>query len=67
MRLKVKNGDLVRNIWTGEIFVVTDYRGYDYCKGTNTKGVEITLKRWDLEVYDGVNKWKGHKKGDWVE
>jgi len=66
MRLQLKAGDLVRNQWTGELFVVVS-QGYDYCEAHNSKGQEVKLKKWDLEVYDGINKWKGHKKADWVE
>ena len=61
MRLKVKLGDLVRNIWTGELFVITKPRGYEYVRGHNVKGLEVKLALWNLEVYDGINKWRGHK------
>ena len=60
MRLQLKQGDLVRNQWTGELFVVIS-QGYDYCEATDTKGREVRLKKWDLELYNGLDKWITHK------
>ena len=60
MRLHLKEGDLVRNEWTGEIFVVIS-QGYDYCEAYDTKGRKVTQKKWDLQVYNGHDKWITHK------
>ena len=60
MRLHLEAGDLVRNQWTGEIFVVIS-QGYDYCEAYNTKGQQVRLKKWDLELYNGLDKWITHK------
>ena len=60
MRLQLKAGDLVRNQYTGELFVVVS-QGYDYCEAHNSKGREVRLKKWDLELYNGLDKWITHK------
>ena len=60
MRLQLKQGDLVRNEWTGELFVVIS-QGYEYCEAHNSKGQEVKLNKWDLEVFDGIDNWRGHK------
>ena len=60
MRLHLEAGDLVRNEWTGEIFVVIS-QGYDYCEAYNVKGQQVRQKKWDLQLYNGLDKWITHK------
>ena len=60
MRLQLKQGDLVRNERTGELFVIIS-QGYSYCEAHNSKGQEVRLKKWDLELFDGIDRWINHK------
>ena len=60
MRLQLKSGDLVRNEHTGELFVVIS-QGHSYVDATDTKGKEVKLRTWDLELFDGIGRWITHK------
>jgi len=60
MRLQLKSGDLVRHERTGELFIVIS-QGYSYVDATDTKGKEVKLRTWDLELFDGIDRWITHK------
>ena len=60
MKLQLKSGDLVRNVYNGQLFVVIS-QGHSYVDATNTKGKEVKLRTWDLELFDGIGRWITHK------